>query len=429
MRWKGFLSFILTLSALSCNPVNPRDEYLLSLLNGLSTTTSTNSFTVATSSKINVTSASVVLYYGTPQLFGFSLVREPTANVTLSFTNAKLAGPITSLVFDSTNYDDVQTINLDSNTLLLETSSLEVSVTSPDPYYNGVTGQIPIFHRNMVISYTGSNFTFKEDQAINSLTPTARFPISTCSVSPAFPSGLSLNTSNCVISGTPSDPDPLPGNTYTITAGDGTNSVNSNITISVEPTVYRIFVTAATYNGNLQGAASDGPAGADLKCNADANKPSTGTYKAMLTTDGGITRRACTSQNCGGGGQNVDWVFISNRKYVRASDSAYLFSPNADGILPASSNSFSNPYTLAHSFDAGATKSYWTGLSRPNFQWTTATLQATNNCLNWTSGAVTSPSTEGGRVGISNATNYTAFRNGLEGVSCATLNHLVCVEQ
>lgn len=423
MRWKGFLSFILTLSALSCNPVNPRDEYLLSLLNGLSTTTSTNSFTVATSSKINVTSASVVLYYGTPQLFGFSLVREPTANVTLSFTNAKL-NAIGNITFTSLNYSTLQTINLVSNTQVMESSTLNVTVSSADPFYNGVSGAIIINHRNVNIVYSGNTFIFREDNTAPSLTPTVGFPFTSCSVTPALPSGLSLNTSTCVISGTPTNPNPIPGSTYTITATDGTNSDSENITIAIEPTVYKVFVTASTYNGNLQGAAANGPLGADAKCNADTNKPATGSFKAMLTD--GTNRNACSTDNCGGAGansgENIDWVFQAGRIYIRASDSASLFSPTAAaGIVVA-------PGTiLNHSFDSGTTKYFWTGFAVTNY-WQEATAQTTNSCDDWTNGSATATASQGGRVGISNATDYTAFRSG-SGQSCSNTYHLVCVEQ
>ncbi|WP_246834408.1 DUF1554 domain-containing protein [Leptospira levettii] len=418
-RMVRMISFLLALGFLSCNPVNGRDEYLLTLVNGLNPTTAvTTSFTIGTSSKINVTSASVILYYGTPQLFGFSLVSPPTANVTLAFTNSKL-NAIGNLTFTPANYSTIQTITLTSNTQLMESSSLSVSATSADPNYSGISGSITINHRNVNIVYTGSSFIFKEDDSAPSLNPVLGFPITNCSVAPALPNGLTLNTSTCVISGTPTDSQA--GTTYTVTATDGTNTDTENITIRITPTVYRIFITATSYDGNLQGASANGPAGADLKCNSDANTPGTGTYKAMITD--GTNRNACSTDNCGGGaGENIDWVFQSGRIYIRANDAASLFTANASGIINAPAANM-----LSQSFASGTTKYFWTGFAQTNY-WQEATAQTTNSCNNWTTNANTATASEGGRVGASNTTDYTAFRSG-SGRSCDTFYYLLCVEQ
>ncbi|MCG6139506.1 DUF1554 domain-containing protein [Leptospira mtsangambouensis] len=436
MRWNYFVSFLFLGWFLSCNQVNPRDELLFTLISGLNPVSSTStSVSVSSSAKINVSSTSVLLKYGTPQNFGISLVKLPTANVTASFTftNTKLTvdGSATSpsptvLTFTPANYNVVQTISLNSITQILDSSSLTITVTSADPFYN-TSGAVSISHQNIYIAYTGNSFIFQNAVAAPTLTPSVTFVITNCSVTPALPTGLSLNASTCVISGTPTS-GTQPATSYAVTATNGTDSDSHNISIQIEPTVYKVFITAATFNGNLQGAAADGPAGADLKCNADTNKPSTGNYKAMLTTDGGL-RVACTSTNCTNIAENVDWVFMENRYYVRSSDSAFLFTPNSAGILPASSGNFStNPYTMNSSFDSSTLKTFWTGFAAPNNYWQVASNQPTFNCSNWTSSAVTSPATDGGRVGNSNVTDYTAFRNGMNGVSCSSLNHLVCVE-
>ncbi|TGM59174.1 DUF1554 domain-containing protein [Leptospira vanthielii] len=437
MRFSLFVSFLCLGWFLSCNQVSPRDELLFTLVNGLNPINiTTSSVSVGSSAKINVSSTNILLKYGTPQNFGISLVKEPTANVdiTFTFTNTKLTinGSGTSptptpLTFTSGNYNVVQTVSLDSTIQTLDSSTLTITATSADPFYN-TSGTVSISHQRIYLEYTGNSFIFQQGVSIPSLTPSITFVITNCSVTPALPTGLSLNASNCVISGTPTG-GTQPATTYAVTATNGTDSDTHNISIQIEPTVYKVFVTAATFDGDLRGAAADGPAGADLKCGADANKPSTGSYKAMLTTDGGA-RRACDgTANCTNSGENIDWVFQFNKYYVRANDSASLFTPNSAGILPATFNNFSNPYAMAHAFDSGPIKTYWTGLAAPNYQWQVASAQVTNTCSNWTSGSVTPTASEGGRVGNSDATNYTAFRNGPNGVSCSTLNHLVCVEQ
>lgn len=437
MRRNLFVSFLSLGWLLSCNQVNPRDELLFTLMNGLNPVTTSSSISVPTSSKIQVSSASVTLTYGTPQNFGISLVTLPTANVTitLTFTSSKLqvngsGSPLTNvLTFTPANFNIAQTVSLNSATQILDSSSLTITATSADTYYNNVSGSITINHRNVNIVYTGTSFIFQQNVAAPNLTPTISFSHTSCSVAPALPAGLSLNTSSCVISGTPTTSQA--GTTYTIEATNGTESDTQNLTIQVEPTVYKVFITAATFNGNLQGAAANGPAGADAKCNADTNKPATGTYKAMLTD--GVNRMPCSSKNCGGGvSENIDWVFQSGRIYIRANDSASLLSPNAAGILPAndSTGTFTtSTYTLNHSFDSGSTvKDYWTGFAQADNFWQEATAQTSNTCSDWTDGTLTATANNGGRVGASNSTNYTAIRNG-SGRSCDSLYYLLCVEQ
>ena len=79
------------------------------------------------------------------------------------------------------------------------------------------------------------------------------------------------------------------GMTETITAEDLPDHHYANATTDVTAvapgcTGKCIFVTAATYSGNLGGYT-----GADAKCNADASKPDSGTYKALLYTNNATT--------------------------------------------------------------------------------------------------------------------------------------------
>ncbi|TGM64764.1 DUF1554 domain-containing protein [Leptospira meyeri] len=426
MRWNFFVSFLSLGWFLSCNQVNPRDELLFTLISGLNPVASTStSVSVSSSAKINVSSTSVLLKYGTPQNFGISLVKQPTANVdiSLSFTSSKLQvnssnSPLTNvLTFNSGDYNVTKTVSLSSATQILDSSTLTITATSADPFYN-TSGAVSISHQRIYLAYTGNSFIFKENVAIPSLTPTLSFVITNCTVTPALPTGLSLNASNCVISGTPTG-GTQPATTYAVTATNGTDSDTHNISIQVETAVYKVFVTAATFNGDLKGAAADGPAGADLKCNADANKPSTGTYKAMLTD--GTNRRACTTDNCGGGaGENYYWVFQPGEIYVRSTDSASLFTANASGIILAPAANMLN-----HSFDSGTpAKEYWTGFAQTSY-WQKASPTLSFTCSDWTSNA---PVADGGRVGTSDSTNYSSIRNG-SGRSCDLLYHLLCVEQ
>lgn len=429
MRIHIFVSFLCFGWFFSCNQVNPRDELLFTLINGLNpVTTTTTAIGVSSSAKINVSAASVTLTYGTPQLFGISLVKLPTANVTITLTftdttkytiNGSSTSPSpTVLTFTPANYNVVQTISLASTTQIIDSSSLTITATSTDSFYN-TSGVISISFRNVNIVYTGSSFIFQEDIVAPTLTPTISFSHTSCSVVPALPPGLSLNTSTCVISGTPTTSQA--GATYTVTATNGSESDGEIITIRIEPTVYKVFITAATFNGDLRGAAANGPAGADLKCNADTNKPATGTYKAMITDE--VNRAACSTSNCiGGASENIDWVFQSGRIYIRATDSAALLTANTEGIVTAPAANM-----LSHSFATGTTRYFWTGFAQSSY-WDTATAQTTNTCNAWTNGGITATTTEGGRVGASDNTSYAAIRSG-DGQSCDATYYLLCVEQ
>ncbi|PKA10210.1 hypothetical protein CH372_20625, partial [Leptospira meyeri] len=145
MRWNFFVSFLSLGWFLSCNQVNPRDELLFTLISGLNPVTSTStSVSVSSSAKINVSSTSVLLKYGTPQNFGISLVKQPTANVdiSLSFTSSKLQvnssnSPLTNvLTFNSGDYNVTKTVSLSSATQILDSSTLTITATSADPFYN-----------------------------------------------------------------------------------------------------------------------------------------------------------------------------------------------------------------------------------------------------------------------------------------------------
>ncbi|MCB1144768.1 MAG: putative Ig domain-containing protein, partial [Leptospiraceae bacterium] len=81
------------------------------------------------------------------------------------------------------------------------------------------------------LTYPGSPFLFVQNSAIATQTPTVTGTISSCSSSPALPSGLSLNSANCVLSGTPTV---LQGAAnYTITATNSTGSTSTTISIEI----------------------------------------------------------------------------------------------------------------------------------------------------------------------------------------------------
>lgn len=249
--------------------------------------------------------------------------------------------------------------------------------------------------------YTSSNFTFKRNTAINTITPIVTGTVTSCSASPALPTGLSINNTTCAISGTPTVNQALTN--YTITAANGSGSTTANFSITIITTLYKIFVTASTYNGDLRtaGGGGNGAAGADNLCNSDANKPAGSSYKAILFDS--INRTAIPTSN---------WVLLANTTYVRASDSATIFTTNA-----SSNFTFG---TLTNSFDSGAQKEYWTGFRGAGNEWQLGLYR----CSEWTNGT----NGQTGRFGLSNATSYNSISTGVQN-NCDLLKHLLCAEQ
>jgi hypothetical protein len=81
------------------------------------------------------------------------------------------------------------------------------------------------------LSYTPSSASGTVGTPISSLTPTVTGTVTSYSVSPALPLGLTLNTSSGVISGTPTAISASA--IYTVTAGNGTGSTTATVTIVV----------------------------------------------------------------------------------------------------------------------------------------------------------------------------------------------------
>lgn len=251
------------------------------------------------------------------------------------------------------------------------------------------------------LSYAGSPFTYNVGTAIASISPTVTGgTITSYAVTPSLPSGLSINSTSGVISGTPSSTSS--STSYTITGTGSGGSATATISITVNAALpKRIFVTtSAFYNGNLGGAS-----GADTKCMTDASKPNSSTYKAMIAD--GSTRRACTTANCSGGiSENLGWVLLPNQVYVRSDGVTTIATTNSAAIFT---------FPLTNAIQASGTN-IWTGLA----------VDFTNNgpgtCTGWTTTA------GNGSSGTSGATNNTSI-NAVASQPCGGSISLYCVEQ
>ena len=105
------------------------------------------------------------------------------------------------------------------------------------------------------LSYTPSLASGTVGTAITSLNPSVTGTVTSYSVSPALPLGLTLNTSSGVISGTPSAASAL--DTYTVTAVNGTGNTTATVMIEVSAPAGSTF--AGAYPGaSMTGLAPNG---------------------------------------------------------------------------------------------------------------------------------------------------------------------------
>lgn len=163
----------------------------------------------------------------------------------------------------------------------------------------------------------------------------------------------------------------------------------------------RIYVTTNTYNPL---STIGGISGADSKCNSDAGKPSSGTYKALLAAS--TARRACSTASCSGGSsENIDWPLKASRSYYRTNQTTEIGTTTAAGIFE---------FPLKAPFATSGTDA-WTGL---NTNWTTSAA----TCSEWTGGAGTSG------CAVESSTTATGISDG-GGSGCSTARRLICVEQ
>lgn len=248
------------------------------------------------------------------------------------------------------------------------------------------------------ISFAASVYAPTENTAMTAITPTVSGTITSCTSSPSLPTGMSINSTTCAITGTPTAR--KTSALYTITAAGSAGSASASITIAVIPSTFlKIFYTAGSLGPNLVG-----PNG-DSTCMADGNKPGGGsTYKAMAAL---TIRRACTTANCSGGAsENLNWVLYPNTQYRRGDGTTVIGTTTSSAIFTFNlTNSIAGTAVFPSTFF--------------NIDWTQS---ATENCSDGTS-------TVGNlRYGAGNSNTNTSINNASTGCN-AGARELYCVEQ
>ncbi|KAB2930711.1 MAG: DUF1566 domain-containing protein [Leptonema illini] len=99
------------------------------------------------------------------------------------------------------------------------------------------------------ISYSGSPFTFTQNTAITTITPSlAGDPPTSCTVSPSLPTGLSINATSCAISGTPTATQASTVHTVTASNVYGTDDTTISITVNAIGTAPTISYSGSPFN-------------------------------------------------------------------------------------------------------------------------------------------------------------------------------------
>ena len=151
-----------------------------------------------------------------------------------------------------------------------------------------------------------------------------------------------------------------------------------------------------------------GISGLDNACANSSNKPSGGTYKALVVD--GTNRIACTTANCSGGtSEHIDWVLKPNKEYRRTDGSTVIGTTNSNGI-------FSFP--ISNGVDEYNSGTFSITVSALESNWTSSTDDCTNFSLT------------SGDYGTSNFSETdTTFIDWATSSCTGSALHVVCVEQ
>ena len=235
-------------------------------------------------------------------------------------------------------------------------------------------------------------------QAVGPFAPSvARGKIVSCSAAPALPVGLTLNSADCSIAGTPSG-----GSSTTLHQISADLDLGYQVSVTVSIRVlgdFRyLFVTAGDYTGSLGGSA-----GSDALCNADAGRfPPASSFAAVLGAFNGLQRYAClgATPGCPGGG-SLNWPLIPNMEYRRPDGTTIIGSTDVNRIIALP---LVNPIS--------SSGSAWSGMEG---NWNT--LGATSECTGWTGGGT------GNQWNLADATSTNAGN-----VACGAALKLICAE-
>jgi hypothetical protein len=222
--------------------------------NGL-TTTGTQSFTVPSGQALGSYRMRIAFDYnasnptscpstGSIEVEDYTLTVVAPSTPTITSLGSSIGCVGTNLVINGTNLSGVSASNVTIGGTAVSSIVSNTGTVLTVVVGSGTSGTIQVvtaggtatssssFTINQLptLSYAGSPYSYSQNVAISNLTPSTTGSPSTFSSSPTLPTGLSINGSTGVISGTPSSTQSA--TTYTITGTNG-NSCSNTTTISI----------------------------------------------------------------------------------------------------------------------------------------------------------------------------------------------------
>jgi len=154
-----------------------------------------------------------------------------------------------------------------------------------DDAKSGLIALLSIGSFNSVISQTGTppsaltysagSFTFTQNAAITTQTPTVIGTVTSCSANPTLPAGLNLNAATCVISGTPTVTQTATNHTITGITSNGNTTANMRIAVFVPVDTPTFGLATGHYNTAQNVSMTTTTSGATLYFTTDGTTPST----------------------------------------------------------------------------------------------------------------------------------------------------------
>lgn len=273
--------------------------------------------------------------------------------------------------------------------LTYNTSDIEASTTDNEAYfYVNVSGQTREGTTNAatISVCLGADNTDATDIEVTIACATPGDECGTLSATSLFfPQNSRVDTANASNAGCPND---AKKKTFTVqglddTYADGSQTFSITLTKQAtadpnynaapnpsspsvtnqddEPAGKAIFVTSASYNGEMTAA---GVLGADSNCNT--GKPGhvpSGTYKALIASNssGNVTNDRTPPGTPSIGATN--WVISPNLYYYRCESGSNNCRDEGNRLFIADASGSFNPASMGRDFSSNAADEYWTGLT------------------------------------------------------------------
>ncbi|MHA8055590.1 putative Ig domain-containing protein [Aquirufa nivalisilvae] len=247
---------------------NDNGTYTVILTSGNSVATATLGFSVNGTTASGISSTTTVSFYSTPppSALSYTTPNVYTVGSTITNLNPTVTGTVTSYSISPglpTGLSFNTTTGVISGTPTVTSPATDYTVTATNG--TGSTTAVVRITVNVAapsaLSYTTPN-VYTVGSTITNLNPTVTGTVTSYSISPGLPTGLSFNTTTGVISGTPTVTSPATD--YTVTATNGTGSTTAVVRITVNvaapsalsyttPNVYTVGSTITNLNPTVTG--------------------------------------------------------------------------------------------------------------------------------------------------------------------------------